>query len=146
MKDIGRAESLRLVRFSDDEAPHIERIRLRTLALPDGVDIALLHEFAALRGVLAVAMTRPGSSARYELDLNGGAFSEPVSLIAQVLLVPLHEKFGRSCLGVNNRNNNEITLAWDAACNRQDILERIEMLPPAAVLVAPQERKAALGR
>lgn len=146
LKEIGRAEDLRLVRLDDDEAPRIERIRLRTLALPDGVDVALLHEFAALRGVLAVAMTRPGSSARYELDLNGGAFSEPISLVAQALLVPLHEKFGRSCLGVNSRADNEITLAWSAACNRQDILERIEMLPPAAILVAPQERKAALGR
>jgi len=146
LKEIGRAENLRLVRFNDDEAPRIERVRLRTLALPAGVDTALLHEFAALRGVLAVAMTRPGSRARYELDLNAGAFFEPISLIAELLLTPLHEKFGHSCLGVNNRTDNEITLAWNAACNRQDILERIEKLPPAALLVAPQERKAALGR
>ncbi len=123
-----------------------QKIALRILGLPDAATSeALLREFTGLRPVLSVALASAGSNARYEADLSGG-LGDAVDLVMQGMIAPLNQKLGKTCFGVSARQGNEVTLSFESSCNTPETLGKLDKLPAAGLMTAPQPRREGVIR
>ncbi len=123
-----------------------QKIALRILGLPDvATSEALLREFTGLRPVLAVSLASAGSNARYEADLSGG-LGDAVDLVMQGIIAPLNQKLGKTCFGVSARQGNEVTLSFESSCNTPETLGKLDNLPAAGLMTAPQSRREGVIR
>ena len=94
--------------------------------------------------VLAVTLAQQGGSeATFEAQLSGG-LRNPADLVQAGILRPLNLKFGKQCLNVITSAADELTIAFEPGCNDPAVLARVETLPPAALLDAPQTRREAV--
>jgi serine/threonine-protein kinase len=122
-----------------------KNVRLKFSQLP-GPDLApkLLRELTGMRSVLAVALAQQGGGeATFEAQLSGG-LRNPADLVQGGILRPLNLKFGKQCLNVIASAADELTIAFEPGCNDPAVLARVETLPPAALLDAPQTRREAV--
>ncbi len=123
-----------------------QKVALRINGLPDAATSeALLREFTGLRPVLSIALASAGSNARYEADLSGG-LGDAVDLVMQGMIAPLNRKLGKTCFGVGARQGNEVTLSFEASCNTPETLGKLDSLPAAGLMTAPQPRREGVIR
>ena len=123
-----------------------QKVALRINGLPDAATSeALLREFTGLRPVLSVALASAGSNARYEADLSGG-LGDAVDLVMNGMIAPLNQKLGKTCFGVSARQGNEVTLAFESSCNTPETLGKLDSLPAASLMTAPQSRREGVIR
>jgi tRNA A-37 threonylcarbamoyl transferase component Bud32 len=123
-----------------------QKVALRINGLPDAATSqALLREFTGLRPVLSVALASAGSNARYEAELSGG-LGDAVDLVMNGMITPLNQKLGKTCFGVSARQGSEVTLAFEASCNTPETLGKLDSLPAAGLMTAPQSRREGVIR
>lgn len=122
-----------------------QKVRLRLDGLV-GKDTAqlLLRELNGLRGVLAASLAA-GTPSVFETELSGGA-ANPADLVQTSILQPLNHKLGRTCFSVTAGGAGEVAVSVDPACNEPAVLSRLDTLPPAALIAAPQTRREAVVR
>lgn len=114
-------------------------LTLQGLPNPESAQ-ALLREFTGLRPVLAVALEAAGKEARYAVELSGG-LADPADLVAQGMVAPLNQKFGKTCLNVTGKNGSNVALSFEPGCSTPETLVRLDTLPAAALLTAPAARR-----
>ena len=118
------------------------RLRLDGLAGKDTVQL-LLRELNGLRGVLAASLATGGEGgAVFDTLLSGGA--NALELVQAGILKPLNHKLGRTCFTTGSGNGADIAIAFDPSCNEPGVLSRLDTLPPAALIEAPQSRRDAV--
>jgi predicted Ser/Thr protein kinase len=123
-----------------------QKVALRINGLPDAATSeALLREFTGLRPVLSVVLASAGSNARYEADLSGG-LGDAADLVMKGMIAPLNQKLGKTCFGVSGRQGNEVTLSFESSCNTPETLGKLDSLPAAGLMTAPQSRREGVIR
>ena len=123
------------------------KVRLKLQGLP-GQDTAqqIQRELNGLRAVLAVSPSASGGAAGefvFETELSGGMTS-PVDLVQAGILRPLNHKLGKSCFNVSGATGSEVAVVLDASCKDAATLSRLDTMPPAALIEAPQTRREAV--
>ncbi len=122
-----------------------QKVRLKLQGLPNK-DTAqmLMHELNGLRGVLAAKpVSSSASDAVFDLELSGG-LANPADLVQAAILRPLNRKLGRQCFNVGGATSGEIVAAFEPGCSDPAVLSRLDSLPPAALIEAPQTRREAV--
>jgi serine/threonine-protein kinase len=124
-----------------------QKVRLKLQGL-QGKDTAqlLLRELNGLRGVLAVNLVS-GSEKEAVFDANlSGGMTNVTDLIQAGVLSPLNHKLGKQCFGIGGGSGSggEIVVMLEPGCNDPAILSRLDSLPPAALIEAPQTRREAV--
>lgn len=122
-----------------------QKVRLRLQGLPNK-DTAqmLMHELDGLRSVLgAKQVSSSAADAVFDLELSGG-LANPADLVQAGVLGPLNRKLGRQCFNVGGATSGEIVAAFEPGCSDPAVLSRLDSLPPAALLEAPQTRREAV--
>ena len=122
-----------------------QKVRLRLQGLPNR-DTAqrVMHELNGLHGVLAASLASSSASdAVFDLELSGG-LANPAELVQAGILKPLNHKLGKQCLNLGPGSGSEVTVMLEAGCKEDAILSRLDTLPPAALIAAPQSRREAV--
>ncbi len=122
-----------------------QKVRLRLQGLPNK-DTAqtLMHELNGLRGVLAANLSSSSSSeAVFDLELSGG-LANPAELVQAGILKPLNHKLGKQCFNAGAGSGAEVVVMLEAGCKDAAVLSRLDTLPPAALIEAPQSRREAV--
>ena len=123
-----------------------QKVRLKLQGLP-GKDTAqqLLRELNGLRAVLAVNLATGGAAGEsvFDTDLSGG-MANSAELVQAGVLKPLNHKLGKQCFNVSGTSGNEIIVTLEPGCKDAAILSRLDSLPPAALMEAPQSRREAV--
>jgi len=122
-----------------------QKVRLKLQGLPDK-DAArmLMHELNGLRSVLAANLASiGGSEAVFDVDLSGG-LSSPTELVEAGILKPLNRKLGKQCFNAGVGSGSEVVVTLEAGCKDVAVLSRLDTLPPAALIEAPQTRREAV--
>jgi serine/threonine-protein kinase len=122
-----------------------QKVRLRLQGLPNR-DTAqrVMHELNGLHGVLAASLASSSASdAVFDLELSGG-LANPAELVQAGILKPLNHKLGKQCLNLGPGSGSEVTVMLEAGCKEDAILSRLDTLPPAALIEAPQSRREAV--
>jgi len=121
-----------------------QKVGLNVTGLPAGavgehVARQLLRELRSVRQVLdAQPLATPG---RYQLRLPEGSASD---LIQDALLKPLNAKLGQTCFSLAGATAAEVNVTLAPACTEESVRSRIETVPPAGLLSAPEARGKAL--
>jgi serine/threonine-protein kinase len=120
------------------------RVSLVIDGLPDRASDALQRELAGLPAVIAArprASVRPGG---WDLELAGsGSAGE---LVGSGVLAPLNAKLGQACLALGATSGSEVKVSFEAGCNAEAVLSRLDTLPPAGLYGAPPARRSAVIR
>lgn len=122
-----------------------QKVRLKLQGLPNK-DTArmLMHELNGLRSVLAANLASSGGSeAVFDVDLSGG-LSSPTELVEASILKPLNRKLGKQCFNAGVGSGSEVVVMLEAGCKDAAVLSRLDTLPPAALIEAPQTRREAV--
>ena len=122
-----------------------QKVRLKLQGLPNK-DTAqmLMHELNGLRSVLAAKQVSSSAlDAVFDLELSGG-LANPADMIQAGILGPLNRKLGRQCFNVGGATSGEIVATFEPGCSDPAVLSRLDTLPPAALIVAPQTRREAV--
>ena len=122
-----------------------QKVRLKLQGLPNK-DTAqmVMHELHGLRGVLAASLASSSASdAVFDVVLSGG-LANPAELVQAGILKPLNHKLGKQCLNLGPGSGSEVTVMLEAGCKEDAILSRLDTLPPAALIEAPQSRREAV--
>lgn len=117
-----------------------QKVTLNIGGLPDGAGPAMLRELRGLRLVLDAREAGPG---RFTLELPDG---NPGDLIAAGVAKPLNAKLGQACLTAAGATTGEVSLAWAAACSADGVKSRLDSVPPAGLLSAPDARNRAVRK
>jgi serine/threonine-protein kinase len=122
-----------------------QKVRLKLQGLPNKDTAQLLmRELNGLRGVLAANLASAGSSdAAFDVELSGG-LANPADLVQAGILQPLNHKLGKQCFHAGASNGSEIVVMLEAGCKDAAVLSRLDSLPPAALIEAPQSRREAV--
>lgn len=101
----------------------------------------IVRELTGLRSVLhARPVNIAGSQAEVAVLLSGGA-SDVGSAIKERVLDPINQKLGRQCLALSAAGGNEVSVGYDATCQDAAVLSRLESIPPAGLITAPEPRR-----
>lgn len=122
-----------------------QKVRLRLQGLPNK-DTAqmLMHELDGLRSVLrAKQVSSSAVDAVFDLELSGG-LANPADIVQAGVLGPLNRKLGRQCFNVGGATSGEIVASFEPGCSDPAVLSRLDSLPPAALIEAPQTRREAV--
>ncbi|MBX3676007.1 MAG: serine/threonine protein kinase [Rhodocyclaceae bacterium] len=122
-----------------------QKVRLRLQGLPNK-DTAqmLMHELDGLRSVLrAKQVSSSAVDAVFDLELSGG-LANPADIVQAGVLGPLNRKLGRQCFNVGGATSSEIVASFEPGCSDPAVLSRLDSLPPAALIEAPQTRREAV--
>lgn len=115
-----------------------QKIRLRFTGLPTAASSSVLPEInATLRVLNAGPMRRDGADIVIDTDLSGGGSISTADLVQSALLGSLNRKVGKACFSVAGTAAAEVHVQFDPACNAEAILNRLEGLPPEALLDSP---------
>jgi serine/threonine-protein kinase len=122
-----------------------QKVRLRLQGLPNKDTAQLLmRELNGLRGVLAANLASAGSGdAVFDVELSGG-LANPAELVQAGILKPLNHKLGKQCFNAGASSGGEIVVMLEAGCKETAVLSRLDSLPPAALIEAPQSRREAV--
>lgn len=122
-----------------------QKVRLKLQGLPNK-DTArmLMHELNGLRSVLAANLASSGGSeAVFDIELSGG-LSSPTELVEAGILKPLNRKLGKQCFNAGAGSGGEVVVTLEAGCKEAAVLSRLDSLPPASLIEAPQSRREAV--
>jgi eukaryotic-like serine/threonine-protein kinase len=115
-----------------------QKVRLRFTGLPAPASNAILPEIdATLRVLNAGPVRQEGADLVVDTDLSGGASISPADLVQGSLLGFLNRKLGKTCFTVGGAGAAEVHILFDPACNTAAILDRLEGLPPEALMDSP---------
>jgi serine/threonine-protein kinase len=117
-----------------------QKVNLNISGLPDGASPAILRELRGLRVVLDAREAGPG---RYLLELPEGSASD---LIAEGVQKPLNSKLGQACLAPAGTAGQDVSLSFASACGAESVRGKLDSVPPAGLLSAPEGRNKALRR
>lgn len=122
-----------------------QKVRLKLQGLPDK-DTAqqILRELNGLRAVLAVNLASASANeAVFDTELSGG-MANTADLVQAGVLKPLNHKLGKQCFNIGGATASEVVVTLEAGCNDAAVLSRLDSLPPAALIEAPQTRREAV--
>lgn len=122
-----------------------QKVRLKLQGLP-GKDTAqqILRELNGLRAVLAVNLASGSANeAVFDTELSGG-MANAADLVRAGVLKPLNHKLGKQCFNIDGATSSEVVVTLEAGCNDAAVLSRLDSLPPAALIEAPQTRREAV--
>ncbi len=122
-----------------------QKVRLKLQGLPNKDTAQLLmRELNGLRGVLAASLSSSSASeAVFDLELSGG-LANPAELVQAGILKPLNHKLGKQCFNLGTGGGGEMVVTLEAGCKEAAVLSRLDNLPPAALIEAPQSRREAV--
>jgi serine/threonine-protein kinase len=114
----------------------ISRTRLNVTGLPDAQSAhLLLRELRGVRQVLdAQLLTEQG---QFQLQLAEGNATD---VIQDGVIRPLNAKLGQNCFALAGSSSNEINMSFASACTDVAVRGKLESLPPAGLLSAPESR------
>jgi len=114
-----------------------QSVSLNVTGLPDAASARLLLK--ELRGIRAVldAQLAPDTG-RYQLRLPEG--SAATDIVQDAVLKPLNAKLGQSCFTLGGTSGAVIEVNFSSACAEAAIRAKLETVPPAGLLVAPESR------
>ena len=150
-KKTGRARKSRSRRSADSSVPSFskeffleyfdfgaQKVRLRFTGLPPASSSAVLPEInATLRVLNAGPLKEDGADIVIDTDLSGGASMSPADLVQQTLLDSLNRKLGKTCFTIVGAAAAEVHVLFDATCTSAATLNRLDTLPPEALIDSP---------
>ena len=117
-----------------------QKVSLNISGLPDGAGAAVLRELRGLRVVLDARETGAG---KYALELPEGNAAD---LIADGVQKPLNAKLGQACFTPAGTAGQVVTLAYAQACAADAVRGKLDSVPPAGLLSAPEGRSKAMRK
>lgn len=119
-----------------------QKINLNITGLPDSQSARLLlREFRGIRQVLdARLLADPG---KFQLQLPEGSISD---MVEDAILKPLNTKLGQVCFTFAGAAAADVNVNFSSACAQEAVRARLETVPPAGLLNAPESRGKALLR
>ena len=109
---------------------------LEVTGLPDAEAArALLRELRGMRRVLDAQMV--SESGKYAVVL---AQANLASVVQESVVKPLNTKMGKDCFSLAGSSDNQVSLAFSAACADAAVRAKLETGPPAGLLDAPPSR------
>jgi serine/threonine-protein kinase len=117
-----------------------KKVRLRFTGLPPTAAAAVFAEVnATLRVLNATPVAQDGGDVVIDADLSGGSDAAS-ALIQDSLLAPLNRKLGKACFALGSTAGTEVRIGFDPGCTTTAMLNRLETVPPEALMDAPTRR------
>ena len=114
-----------------------QSVSLVVSGLPDVASARLLlRELRAIRPVLDAQLT--ADAGRFQLRLPDG--SAATDIIQDAILKPLNAKLGQNCFTLGGASGSTIEVNFSNACADTAIRAKLETVPPAGLLSAPESR------
>jgi serine/threonine protein kinase len=108
--------------------------------LPDKQTAELvLRELRGIRQVLDVQMV--ADSGKFQLQLPEGSATD---ILQETVFKPLNTKLGQNCFSLAGSNGSEVNASFAAACADVAVRGKLESVPPAGLLSAPDSRGKSL--
>jgi serine/threonine-protein kinase len=122
-----------------------QKVALKIDGMPDkGVETAVARELVGLQSILSIAR-RPGAPVVFDLQVSGG--TGPLNdLVANSVLKPLNAKLGQSCFSLGATSGEQVSVAFEPACNDKAVLGKLDTNPPASLYGAPPGRQKSIIR
>ncbi|MDT3672936.1 MAG: serine/threonine-protein kinase [Aromatoleum sp.] len=122
-----------------------QKVRLRLQGLPNKDTAELvMRELNGLHSVLAASLASGSASdAVFDVVLSGG-LANLEQLVQAGILKPLNHKLGKQCFNAGAGSGGEIVVMLEAGCKDAAVLSRLDTLPPASLIEAPQSRREAV--
>ena len=112
-------------------------VNLNVAGLPDAESARLLlRELRAIRAVLDAQLSP--DSTRYRLLLPEGRAA--TDIVQDAVLKPLNAKLGQNCFALAGASAAVINVNFASACAEAAIRAKLETIPPAGLLIAPEPR------
>jgi serine/threonine-protein kinase len=117
-----------------------QKVNLNITGLPDPQSARLLlREFRGIRQVLDARLI--ADSGKFQLQLPEGNASD---MVQDAILKPLNTKLGQNCFTFAGAAAGDINVGFSSACAQEAVRARLETVPPAGLLNAPESRGKAL--
>jgi len=117
-----------------------QKINLNFAGLPDaGSARLLLRELRGIRQVLDVQLM--ADSGKFQLQLPEGSATD---IIQEAVVEPLNAKLGQNCFALAGASNADVNVSFSGACAEAAVRAKLETVPPAGLLSAPESRGRAL--
>ena len=117
-------------------------IMLNITGLPDAQSARLvLRELRGIRQVLDAQLI--ADTGRFRLLLPEGS---AMDIVQDAVLKPLNTKLGQTCFAPAGTSGSDVNVSFSAACAATDVRARLETIPPAGLLSAPESRGKPLLR
>ena len=114
----------------------VSRTRLNVTGLPDAQSAhSLLRELRGVRQVLDVQLL--SEQGQFQLQLADGNATD---VLQDAVIRPLNAKLGQNCFALAGASANEINMSFASACSAVAVRSKLESLPPAGLLSAPESR------
>ena len=117
-----------------------QKINLNITGLPDaGSARLLLRELRGIRQVLDVQLM--ADSGKFQLQLPEGSATD---IIQEAVVKPLNAKLGQNCFALAGASSADVNVSFSGACAEAVVRAKLETIPPAGLLSAPESRGRAL--
>ncbi len=117
-----------------------QKINLNIAGLPDaGSARLLLRELRSIRQVLDVQLM--ADSGKFQLQLPEGSATD---IIQEAVVKPLNAKLGQNCFALAGASSADVNVSFSGACAEAAVRAKLETIPPAGLLSAPELRGRAL--
>ncbi len=118
----------------------VQAINLDIAGLPDASSARLLlRELRAIRSVLDAQML--AESGGFRLQLPEGSATD---IVQDSVLGPLNTKLGQNCFALAGASATAVKVSFSAACAKASVRAKLETVPPAGLLNAPESRSKGL--
>ena len=116
------------------------KTNLNITGLPDKHTAELLlRELRGIRQVLDVQVV--ADSGKFQLQLPEGSASD---IIQETIFTPLNTKLGKNCFALAGSSGTEVNASFASACHDLAVRGKLESVPPAGLLNAPDSRGKSL--
>ena len=116
------------------------KTNLNITGLPDKHTAELLlRELRGIRQVLDVQVV--ADSGKFQLQLPEGSASD---IIQETIFTPLNTKLGKNCFALAGSSGAEVNASFASACHDLAVRGKLESVPPAGLLNAPDSRGKSL--
>ncbi|MBI2289460.1 MAG: serine/threonine protein kinase, partial [Betaproteobacteria bacterium] len=117
-----------------------QKINLNIAGLPDAASARLLlRELRGIRQVLDVQLM--ADSGKFQLQLPEGSATD---IIQEAVVKPLNAKLGQNCFALAGASRADVNVSFSVACAEAAVRAKLETVPPAGLLSAPESRGRAL--
>jgi serine/threonine-protein kinase len=118
-----------------------QTVSLSIAGLPDPHSARLLlRELRGIREVLDAQLV--ADSGRFQLRLAEG--SAATDIVQDAVLKPLNAKLGQNCFGLAGASGGVINVNFSSACAEAAVRAKLETVPPAGLITAPESRSKGL--
>jgi hypothetical protein len=118
-----------------------QTVTLNIAGLPDSASARLLlRELRGIRQVLDAQLV--ADSGRFQLRLAEG--NAATDIVQDAILKPLNTKLGQNCFGLAGASGGVINVTFSSACAEVAVRTKLETVPPAGLLSAPESRSKGL--